>query len=70
MLNKLHLNHHTLKAELYSLLECTGLNYPSFQFHQDQKGLLMLLKHLQWDCTVGNDILVVLSTVQLVLGLC
>ena len=70
MLNKLHLNHHTLKAELYSLLECTGLNYPSFQFHQDQKGLLTLLKHLWWDGTMGNDILVVLSAIQLISVLC
>ena len=42
MLNKLHLNHHTPKAILYSLREQSGLNYPSFQIYQDQKGILTL----------------------------
>ena len=29
-----------------------------------------MLKHLHWDRTTGNDILIVLSAIQLVLGLC
>ena len=70
MLNKLHLNRHTPKAVLHSSLERAGLNYPSFQICQDQKRILTLLKHLWWDGTVRNDILVVLYVIQLVLWLC
>ena len=70
MLNKLHLNRHTPKTVLYSSREQAGLDYPSFRICQDQKCILTLLKHLWWDGTVGNDILVVMSAVQLISGLC
>ncbi len=55
MLNKLNLNRHMPKAVLYSPLSKGGLDYPSFQIIQDQKGILTLLKHLRWNGTVGKD---------------
>ena len=69
VLNKFHLNLHTPKVVLYSSKQRAGLNYPSFRIHQDQKGILTLLKHLGWDGTIGNDVLVVVSAIQHVLGL-
>ena len=59
-----------LEQTLYSSLKQAGLNYPSFQIRQDQKGILTLLEHLRWNGTVRNDIFVVLSAIQLVAGLC
>ncbi len=70
MLNKLRINRHMPRAVLYAPLQLGGLNYPSFQIHQDQLGIMTMLKHFRWNKTVGNDMLVVLSTVQLLSGLC
>ena len=47
-----------------------GLNYPSFQIIQDQKGILTMLKHFRWAGVVCDDMLVVLSAIQQVSGLC
>jgi len=70
MLNKLRINRHAPKAALYSSFLRGGLNYPSFRIIQAQKGILTLLRHLRLRSTVGNDILVTLSSIQLVSGLC
>ena len=70
MLNKLGVHRNTPHAVTYTPLHMGGLNYPCFQIIQDQKGILSMLKHFRWNGTVGNDMLVVLSAVQLVSGLC
>ena len=70
LLNKLRINRHMPRAVVYNSLAMGGINFPSFQVTQDQKSILMMLKHLRWNGTVGNDILVVLSAVQLMSGLC
>ena len=69
MLNKLNVHRNMLKAVIYSPLKWGGLNYPSFQVIQDQKGLLWLLQRLRWNGTIKNDMLVVLQGVQLMSGL-
>ena len=70
MLNKLHINQHAPKAALYSSLSRGGMDYPSFRIIQAQKGILTLMKHLRVCSTIGNDILVTLSAIQLGSGLC
>ena len=70
MLPKYRMNRHTPKAVVYSPLYMGGLNYPSFEIIQDQQGFMMMLKHLRWNGTVAKDLLVVLSAIQLVSGLC
>lgn len=69
MLNKLNLNRNMPKAVIYSPYHMAGLNYPSFQIIQDQKGILNLLKELRWNKTMANDILTVMSAIQLCSGL-
>ena len=68
--NKLNFNHHMPKAAMYAPKHRAGHGYPSFEVIQDQKGLLTMLKHFRWMGTAGNDMLVVLSTIQLISGLC
>jgi hypothetical protein len=70
MLNKLNFNKHMPKAVMYAPKHRAGHGYPSFEVIQDQKGLLTMLKHFRWMGTVGNDMLVVLSALQIVSGLC
>ena len=69
MLNKLNVHRNMPKLVIYSPLKWGGLNYPSFQVIQDQKGLLYFLQQLRWNGTIPNDMLVVLSGVQLMSGL-
>ena len=54
----------------YSSLTMEGLGCPSFEVIQDQNGLLYLLQQLQWKGTIANNMLTVLSAVQLVSGWC
>ena len=51
------------------VIDRTSMNYPNFQIIQDQKGILFLLQQLQWQGTIANDLLTVLSAIQLVSGL-
>ena len=68
MINKLRLNRHMPKAVVYAPLTLGGIGYPSFQIIQDQKGILTMLKHFRWNGTVANDMLTVLSAIQLIAG--
>ena len=52
------------------LISRGGLDYPSFRIIQAQKGIITLMKHLRVGSTIGNDILVTLSAIQLGSGLC
>ena len=70
MLPKLRFNRHMAKAVLYAPQSRGGAAYPSFQVIQDQKGILTMLQHFRWNGTVGKDMLVVLSAIQLASGLC
>ena len=70
MFNKLGFNRHMPHAVMYSPPHMCGYSFPCVQITQDQKGLLSMLQHFRWNKTVGNDMLVVLSAIQLVSGLC
>ena len=70
MLNKMGINRNMPRAVVYSSLQWGGMNYPNFQIIQDQKGILYLIQQLRWQGTIANDLLTVLSAVQLVSGLC
>ena len=70
ILNKMGIHHNMPKEVLYSSLEMGGLNHPSFEVIQDQKVILYLLQQLRWKGTIANDMLTVLSAVQLVPGWC
>ena len=70
MFNKLGFNQHMPHAVMYSPPHMCGYSFLCFQITQDQKGLLSMLQHFRWNRTVGNNMLVVLSAIQLVLVLC
>ncbi|KAL7536182.1 hypothetical protein ACHAXR_006960 [Thalassiosira sp. AJA248-18] len=70
MLNKLHVNRNMPRAVVYSPKQFAGMNYPSIQIIQDQRGILTMLQHFRWNGTLGTDMLVVLSAIQIVSGLC
>lgn len=70
LLNKMKVNRNMPKAVVYAPKHMAGLNYKSFQTLQDQKGILTMLQHFRWNGAVANDLLVTLSAVQLMAGLC
>ena len=68
MLPKLHINRHMPKAVIYSTLKHGGINFPKMEVIQLKKGIMFLLRQLRWDHTIANDILIVLSSLQLMSG--
>ena len=69
LLPKLGVNRHMPKAIVYSPLKHGGMNFPKIESIQDQKGIMFLIKQLRWGKALANDILVVLSSIQLMSGL-
>ena len=70
MLPKIGLNQHMPKAVVYGPLHLGGINYPKFETIQVVASITYLVKQLRWNKDMAKDILIILSTTQLVAGLC
>jgi hypothetical protein len=68
-LHKLGFNRKTPRALLYAPAEFGGFEFPCMETIQDQKGISLFLRQLQWDKENAQDIKIVLSQAQLDAGL-
>ena len=66
---KLGINRNMPRVVVYGPNELGGISYPSLETIQDQKGISLFLRQLQWDRDVANDLRILLSRAQLDSGL-
>ena len=69
ILPKLGISRKMKRVAVYAPLELGGIGYPFIGTVQDQKGIGHLVKHLQWNKEIGNDMRILLSAAQLHSGL-
>lgn len=65
ILPKLGISRKMKRVAVYAPLELGGIGYPFIGTIQDQKGIGHLVKHLQWNKEIGNDMRILLSVAQL-----
>jgi len=68
-LHKIGFNRKTPRVLLYAPAEYGGFEFPNMETIQDQKGISLFLRQLQWDKENAQDIKIVLSQAQLDSGL-
>jgi hypothetical protein len=68
-LPKIGFNQKTPRVLLYAPAEFGGFEFPCMETIQDQKGITLFLRQLQWDKENAQDIKIVLSHAQLDSGL-
>jgi hypothetical protein len=68
-LHKIGFNRKTPRVLLYAPAEYGGFEFPYMETIQDQKGISLFLRQLQWDKENAQDIKIVLSQAQLDSGL-
>jgi hypothetical protein len=66
---KLGFNRKTPRIVVYAPEEFGGLSYPSMETIQDQKGITLFLRQLQWNQEIAQDLRILLSHAQLDSGL-
>jgi hypothetical protein len=68
-LPRLGINRKMKRIAVYAPLELGGINYPSIETIQDQKGITLLLRQLQWwDKDIALDLRILISQAQLEAG--
>jgi hypothetical protein len=64
-LPKLTINRNTPRIILHAPEEFGGISFPSMEIIQDQKGISLFLRQLQWNQEVATDLRIVLSHAQM-----